>query len=346
MRVIKLGLKQLEDESLVKVVGHYPKLERLISHRLFKVLENPAMKAIDLLIGSWALNFPWAVSPYAQRVLRWVPDLQDRVHPHYFSDQRLTERQESLTSSLKRGHALYFSSSDAMNTFTQYYEKSENVVGKVRFTASLDDFNEAQCMLNKMECSDCNSCGYIYLPNQWWKHKNHDVALEAFEKYQSNGGKRHLILTGPEYDDRFPKWHDDLLKRIAGIEGLHTLGMVSRSLQFGLYYNADILLQPSLFEGWSTTIEEALYIGTPILASDLEVNIEQLASCVDSVLFKRNSSDDLAEKLQLKINRIPYTELVERRIQRHRRFLDDLAKVIVSAENFTQRTNKSTDSVA
>jgi glycosyltransferase involved in cell wall biosynthesis len=38
---------------------------------------------------------------------------------------------------------------------------------------------------------------------------------------------------------------------------------------------ANALLNPSRFEGWSTTVEEAKAVGTPMLLSDIPVHREQ-----------------------------------------------------------------------
>ena len=40
--------------------------------------------------------------------------------------------------------------------------------------------------------------------------------------------------------------------------------------------NAKAIIQPSLFEGWSTVIEDARSLQVPVIATDLTVNIEQL----------------------------------------------------------------------
>jgi glycosyltransferase involved in cell wall biosynthesis len=39
---------------------------------------------------------------------------------------------------------------------------------------------------------------------------------------------------------------------------------------------AKAIIQPSLFEGWSTVIEDAKSLQVPVIASNLDVNIEQL----------------------------------------------------------------------
>ena len=57
------------------------------------------------------------------------------------------------------------------------------------------------------------------------------------------------------------------------------------------------LIQPSRYEGWSTTIEEAISCGTPIIASDISSNSEQLINCNDATLVGLNADHDLIEAL-------------------------------------------------
>ena len=54
------------------------------------------------------------------------------------------------------------------------------------------------------------------------------------------------------------------------------LGLIPRGDQLLLMKNAKAILQPSLFEGWSTVIEDARSLQVPVIATDLPVNIEQL----------------------------------------------------------------------
>jgi glycosyltransferase involved in cell wall biosynthesis len=55
------------------------------------------------------------------------------------------------------------------------------------------------------------------------------------------------------------------------------------------------LLNPSLFEGWSTTVEEAKAAGVPMVLSDLDVHKEQAGEY--AIYFDRHSSFALAETL-------------------------------------------------
>jgi hypothetical protein len=55
--------------------------------------------------------------------------------------------------------------------------------------------------------------------------------------------------------------------------------------------HAKAVIQPSLFEGWSTVIEDAMAMNQVVIASDLQVNIEQLGE--NGIYFKRNCEIDL-----------------------------------------------------
>jgi hypothetical protein len=54
-------------------------------------------------------------------------------------------------------------------------------------------------------------------------------------------------------------------------------------------------VQPSLFEGWSTVVEDARSLGKPIVLSDLAVHQEQAPP--DGIFFERTSSASLTEAL-------------------------------------------------
>ncbi len=59
--------------------------------------------------------------------------------------------------------------------------------------------------------------------------------------------------------------------------------------------HSQAVLQPTLFEGWSTVIEDAISLQVPVVASNLPVNIEQLGK--DGVYFDPHNPSELAEIL-------------------------------------------------
>jgi glycosyltransferase involved in cell wall biosynthesis len=58
------------------------------------------------------------------------------------------------------------------------------------------------------------------------------------------------------------------------------LGMIPIDHVYALLRSATALINPSSFEGWSTTVEEAKSFGTPMFLSDINVHHEQAASAL------------------------------------------------------------------
>ena len=93
------------------------------------------------------------------------------------------------------------------------------------------------------------------------KRKNQHFLLEVFENVDPQKTQLYLYGIGP--------W-ETKLKRIAREKRIHTnihfMGWVETAR---IWQNVDILLMPSLHEGASNAILEALEIGIPVLASDI-----------------------------------------------------------------------------
>ena len=53
------------------------------------------------------------------------------------------------------------------------------------------------------------------------------------------------------------------------------LGLVELQELHALLRGAAVVLQPSLFEGWSTTVQDARALGRPVICSNLAVHREQ-----------------------------------------------------------------------
>ena len=64
---------------------------------------------------------------------------------------------------------------------------------------------------------------------------------------------------------------------------------------FALIKFSKAVINPSLFEGWSSTVEECKSVGKNMILSDLDVHKEQYPN---AVFFKRDSIESLKEVLK------------------------------------------------
>ena len=105
---------------------------------------------------------------------------------------------------------------------------------------------------------------FAFFPANLWPHKNHERLLEAMALL--GDGELGLVLTGQGYGRL-----DSLLDRARrlGIDDrVKHLGHVPSDVLPALYRSAELLVFPSLYEGFGAPPLEAMACGCPVVASD------------------------------------------------------------------------------
>ena len=139
---------------------------------------------------------------------------------------------------------------------------------------------------------------YYFLPNQFWAHKNHAVVLEALALLKAQGHNFLVLATGNTNDYRQPDHYAALTRRVAELgigDMFRPLGLVPYQDIMSLLRWSVALINPSLFEGWSTTVEEAKSMGKTVILSDIPTHREQ--SPERGKYFSPKSPDQLAALL-------------------------------------------------
>jgi hypothetical protein len=121
---------------------------------------------------------------------------------------------------------------------------------------------------------------FFYIPNQYWVHKNHFVILKAI-KYikKKNNLKKILILSsGLSTDYRNPD-HFLKIKNFISKNNLKNnykyLGVVPFKDVLSLIYHSIAVINPSKFEGRSSTVEQAKSMGKKVILSNINIHKEQ-----------------------------------------------------------------------
>lgn len=234
--------------------------------------------------------------------LSWIPDFQHRYLPDLFPRTNWWKREIGFQAQTKFGQnrILLLSSETARTDCEKFYPASRGKTRVVRFTPQVD-VEVARARADAAITRHGLPARYFYLPNHFWAHKNHTVVLEALHVLAERGTLTDfppIVMSGPTNDSRSATLFDQSMAR-AEREGLtpwfRHLGMISFDDVLALNAGALALINPSLFEGWASSVEEAKALGTPTVLSDLPVHREQAP---DAMFFSPEDPMSLADILQ------------------------------------------------
>lgn len=209
--------------------------------------------------------------------IAWVADLQHRYLKHLFSAEQTALRDKQIAQALVSCTRMIVSSETAAQDLRSHSPAHAGKIRVLRFASGLMHggvLPERAELLARYRIEG----PYIHLPNQFWAHKNHEVVIEALRQLKDAGQPVVVVATGLMDDPRQPRHVDALMKRARGYgleEMFRPLGVVPYAHMLGLMRDAVAVMNPSLFEGWSTSVEEAKSMGKAIILSDIPVHREQ-----------------------------------------------------------------------
>lgn len=257
--------------------GESPKTGRLAS-ALALGLDPAAASAfranrIDVVFEA-AQFYGWRLP---QPAIAWIPDFQHRRLPHLFSAFARFKRAVGFNAQVWSGRRIMLSSEDARADCELFHPAAKGRTAVVRFAIPRDrpvDAAEARAAADRHGLPET----YVYLPNQFWVHKNHAAVIEALAILKARGRSIVVAASGNQSDPRDPDHFRKLAAaaQAAGVDDLfRPLGLIPYADVPLLMRASAAMINPSLFEGWSTTVEEARSTGTPMILSDLRVHREQ-----------------------------------------------------------------------
>lgn len=231
------------------------------------------------------------------KIIAWLPDVQHKFYPHFFGKTRVFLREWRFKLILKNTNDLVVSSADVKSHFHKFYTiKKELRIHTLKFVSIINNFSFPA--FEELKAKYGVPSKYFIVSNSFTNHKNHFVILKALILLKNKMPDLHFVFTGKmEF-----KGNEAYIKKIRAMVTenelepfVSFLGVIPRHDQLGLMKNSIAVVQPSLFEGWSTVIEDAKSLQVPVIASDLPVNMEQLGN--KGIYFNRENEQELAKAL-------------------------------------------------
>lgn len=228
-------------------------------------------------------------------VLAWIPDFQHKGLPEFFNQRTLLRRELGIRAQTAEGRLVMLSSEDARADGEKFYPGITGRTAVVRFAAMIDPeliHNSPESLIEKYALPK----RFFYVPNQYWKHKNHSLVIDAVQRIRASGLDVVVVSTGVKEDPRHPQYFSQLMERVSAsglTKSFLYLGVLPKVEVLGLMRVCAALINPSRFEGWSTSVEEAKSLGVPMILSDLRVHREQAGSLAN--FFAPEAAAELAE---------------------------------------------------
>jgi glycosyltransferase involved in cell wall biosynthesis len=227
----------------------------------------------------------------------WIYDFQHRHLPQFFTEQESAKRDNSFSLMARYASSVVLSSKTAEADFLKLFPEAAQKSKVLSFrTSPSSNWYEVKPLDTQKSYSLPDR--FFLISNQFWQHKNHLVVFEALRLLQKKSIYPNIVCTGHIYDYRRPDYADTIMQTIHKLGIAHQvylLGLIPRLAQIQLMRRSLAVIQPSLFEGWSTVVEDARCLGKPIILSDIPVHLEQHPP--NSLLFERNSPESLATLL-------------------------------------------------
>ncbi|WP_448658003.1 glycosyltransferase family 4 protein [Sphingomonas sp. CJ99] len=264
-----------------RLIGRDLALERLMTaHR------------IDLLSHSGTLG-PASRWPS----LNWIPDFQHVRMPQFFSPAECADRDGQFRRLIDGSRRILVSSADAGGDLLRFAPDAADKVSVLHFVSGFESAGPVVPVAELQQRFGFDE-PYYHLPNQFWAHKNHALVIEALGILATRGPVPLVLCTGKTEDSRNPDHFPRLMARAAELgvaDRFRPLGIVSLAELGSLMLGARALINPSNFEGWSTTVEESKSLGLPIILSDIPVHLEQAPP--HGRFFQADSAESLADAM-------------------------------------------------
>lgn len=276
----------------------YTLVERAIN-KLSKVILKKIVIKKPLIYPKVDFLYPYQIEKLSDNLkkVNWIADFQEDHLPHFFPKKEILLRKNHQKENVAKGDIVVLSSEDAKTDFERLYPNAKAKPFVLNFAVTHPDFSMES--IDNLLVKYNLPRHYFFAPNQFWAHKNHMVVLQAVKLLKDKGITITVAMSGKENDYRNLENFETLKAYIKTHQleaHIKFLGFIPRTEQLCLFKNAQAIIQPSLFEGWSTVVEDAKALGKFVLASNLKVHQEQLKS--NAWFFNPNDVEDLANCIE------------------------------------------------
>jgi glycosyltransferase involved in cell wall biosynthesis len=249
------------------------------------------------------MTAPARDQPFASA--EWIPDFQYRHFPQASNPQEIAARKQAFDHITRNAQTVVLSSAHAERDCLELFPAARGKTFVLHFRVSVDE--------SQWQCNPAAVVGKYHLPERYLlcsnllaPTKNHLAIVDALQLLKQRGKAMSVVFTGDINDFRNPGYYNQFLARVheRGVADcvLH-LGLIPKADQFQIMRACVAVVQPSLFEGWHTGVEEAQLAGKFLVLSNIPVHVEQDPPA--RLYFDPSSPESLADAMHCALEQGP-----------------------------------------
>jgi len=228
----------------------------------------------------------------------WIPDFQHLRLPELFDPAEIRFRDQFFLAIAQKSSLVLLSSESARMDFEEFFPDQAAKARVAHFPSLLWtlDRGDDSATVRKYHLPE----KFALVANQFWRHKNHQILPPALGLLKRRRIEIDLVVTGLPSDYRDPEnkslsqfFQESAMEDVR--ESIHFLGQIPFRDLVAMMRAAALIIQPSFFEGWSTSIEDSKTLGRPLVCSDIPVHREQVPDALG--FFDPKRPETLADLL-------------------------------------------------
>jgi glycosyltransferase involved in cell wall biosynthesis len=207
----------------------------------------------------------------------YIYDFQHKHFPQYFDQDELHRRDQSFSQLMADAGSVIVNSKAVANDVVRFIPERKARIVSLPFSAAPGD----DWLIERPGVAERYGVAapYFMISNQFWLHKRHDIAFQAFRMLASSMSDVQLVCTGQTEDNRDPNYFPRLVEYIAksGLtDRVKILGLIPKGDQIELMKDCVAVVQATAFEGGpgGGSVHDAVALGVPTIVSDIPINRE------------------------------------------------------------------------
>ena len=327
------------DEEVLKIIAEKMRIVGKNNFQIISLGKSSATQKQKKAVGKFAWNL-WVLPNYLRKnpldiyhtqyitpffvsrnikIVSHIHDVSFKVFKQFIKWSDLFFLNILIPFSIRRADKIIAVSEFTKQEIEKYYPqavgKIEVVYNAIACDKEVSD-NKEGIKIDRIKTKYNLPEKFIYYIGTLQPRKNVAMLIEAYAKIREKLSDFKLVIAGNKKAHNFDKKIDEVMKKYNLSEDeVRFIGFVDYEDKMSVYSLANVLVNPSFYEGFGITPLEAMKEGTPVLISDIPAHREVYQEA--GLYFNPHSLDDLQNKLYtVCVDQELRTKLVNRGLSR------------------------------